>query len=211
MERRKFIIGVGSLAAGGAAALGTGAFGSADAGRQASVEVVGDSSAYLRMHEGPNNTEVVTTRSDDELYFDLGADSGYGGSGINQNGGIEWTDVVTVENAGAQAVWFGVDLEEVKDLSGIEDANMYAHDDAGSPEYDGQFFDPNGDYPAKVSTPAGNQNTLIDLGPGNSVELSLHIETNGNTNDGTNTAPIYFMAIQKGGQYDNTQGDNDGD
>lgn len=210
MERRKFVIGMGSLAAGGAAALGTGAFGSADAERNARVQVVGDSSAYLQMTEGPHTTDVVRQVSDDELSFDLGADSGHGGSGMNQNGGIEWTDVVTVKNAGAQTVWFGVDLEEVKNLTGIEDANMYAHHDPGSPEYDGQFFDPNGDYPASVSTPAGNQNTLIDIAPGNEVRLSLHIETNDNVNSGSE-APIYFMAIEKGGQYDNTQGDNDGD
>lgn len=47
MERRKFIIGASTLATGGAAAFGTGAFSSAEAERSVSVEVADDADAYL--------------------------------------------------------------------------------------------------------------------------------------------------------------------
>lgn len=50
MERRKFIVGIGSLAAGTSAALGTGAvsqFNSGDRGIE--VETVGDASAYIAL------------------------------------------------------------------------------------------------------------------------------------------------------------------
>jgi hypothetical protein len=50
MERRKFILGVGSLAAGGAAAMGTGAVSQFQSGdRHIDVETVGDAKAYIAL------------------------------------------------------------------------------------------------------------------------------------------------------------------
>jgi len=50
MERRKFVVGLGSLAAGGAAAMGTGAVSQFSSGnRSIGVEVVGDQSAYVAL------------------------------------------------------------------------------------------------------------------------------------------------------------------
>ena len=53
MERRKFIIGVGSLAAGGAAAMGSGAFCAMSADRSASIYVVNDAAGLIALI--PNN------------------------------------------------------------------------------------------------------------------------------------------------------------
>ena len=50
MDRRKFVIGMGSLAAGGAAAMGTGAVSQFNSGdRTIEVETVGDASAYIAL------------------------------------------------------------------------------------------------------------------------------------------------------------------
>jgi len=50
MERRKFVVGLGSLAAGGAAAMGTGAVSQFSSGdRSIGVEVVGDQAAYVAL------------------------------------------------------------------------------------------------------------------------------------------------------------------
>ena len=50
MERRKFVVGLGSLAAGGAAAMGTGAVSQFSSGdRSIGVEIVGDQSAYVAL------------------------------------------------------------------------------------------------------------------------------------------------------------------
>ncbi|NHN40581.1 hypothetical protein G9C85_02875 [Halorubellus sp. JP-L1] len=51
MDRRKFVLGIGSLAAGGAAAMGTGAFSSAQINdRAVEASVVNDNSALLRLN-----------------------------------------------------------------------------------------------------------------------------------------------------------------
>ncbi|HKL28377.1 MAG TPA: hypothetical protein VJ898_03820, partial [Natrialbaceae archaeon] len=47
MDRRKFLVGMGSLAAGGAAVMGTGAFNSTDIRREVSVNVADDNQAYV--------------------------------------------------------------------------------------------------------------------------------------------------------------------
>jgi hypothetical protein len=49
MQRRKFLIGMGSLAAGGAAAMGTGAYESLEADRNAKMKVTTDDSAYMQL------------------------------------------------------------------------------------------------------------------------------------------------------------------
>ena len=55
MERRKFVVGLGSLAAGGAAAMGTGAVSQFSSGnRTIEVEVVGDQAAYVALQKPDN-------------------------------------------------------------------------------------------------------------------------------------------------------------
>ncbi|WP_253738386.1 hypothetical protein [Halohasta salina] len=50
MERRKFVVGLGSLAAGGAAAMGTGAVSQFSSGnRTIEAEIVGDQAAYVAL------------------------------------------------------------------------------------------------------------------------------------------------------------------
>ncbi|MES3160593.1 MAG: hypothetical protein PPP55_03370, partial [Halorubrum sp.] len=53
MERRKFTIGLGALATGSAAAIGTGAFSAAFVGdRDANITVSGDADALLALRPG---------------------------------------------------------------------------------------------------------------------------------------------------------------
>ena len=80
MQRRKFLIGMGSLAAGSAAAMGTGAF-SSRADRAMSIDVVGSESAYLGVYPNTGSEYV----SGDPLSINLAGDSGQGGSGVLQD------------------------------------------------------------------------------------------------------------------------------
>ena len=87
MERRKFVIGLGSLAAGGAAATGTGAFSAAQiSGREANIQVAGDSGALLQLIPGHEYTDDGTVSSD-RVFYDDGQlsinfdDSGGGAAG----------------------------------------------------------------------------------------------------------------------------------
>jgi len=55
MQRRKFVIGLGALASGTAAAVGTGAFSSVNADRDFEFEVENDGDAYLRLDVEESN------------------------------------------------------------------------------------------------------------------------------------------------------------
>jgi len=211
MQRRNLLIGMGSLAAGGAAAMGTGAFSSAEANRTLDIAVKGDSSAYLALEEGPNTDvaqdAVDVTSGTIELDFngdDAGDDNG---GGLNQNAVTEFTNILAARNQGSTGIIFGVDTTPLRSKSWINDFNVYAHNDPGSPEYDGEYFSANGAYPASVSTPSGNQDPLVDLNVGEEVDLSFQVDTNEESQSET-VANIEFIAIEKGGRYDNTSGDN---
>ena len=91
MERRKFIIGAGALATGSAAAVGTGAFSTAQVDRDANVEIVNDSDSLVSL-DSDLDSDIVTTESirgglgDDApelLSIDFDVDGG--GDGINPN------------------------------------------------------------------------------------------------------------------------------
>ncbi|QLD86563.1 hypothetical protein HWV23_12765 [Natronomonas halophila] len=95
MERRKFLIGMGSLAAGSAAVMGTGAFESVQAERAVNVNVEGDAGAYLRL-DANDDSEFVNNNS--PLSFDFSQSLQGGGSGVNNNGTTESRPGFTMEN-----------------------------------------------------------------------------------------------------------------
>ena len=82
-NRRKFIAGLGALATGSAAAMGTGAFSSVRAERAISVETAGDVNAYLGL-DASESVYAEQTGSTLELQFD-GSNSGQDGNGLNAN------------------------------------------------------------------------------------------------------------------------------
>lgn len=82
MERRKFIIGAGSLAAVGAAAMGSGAFSAMSADREATIDVVNDADGLLAL-EDDHPSDVVRGTADGELVIDFTAGEQYGAEGVN--------------------------------------------------------------------------------------------------------------------------------
>jgi hypothetical protein len=82
MQRRKYLAAIGSLAAGGAAAMSTGAFTAAElSGREADIEVANDADGLIGLEAG--DTEFVNN-SGGELMIDLSSESN-GGDGVNPN------------------------------------------------------------------------------------------------------------------------------
>jgi|AntRauMinimDraft_4_1070384.scaffolds.fasta_scaffold00037_66 hypothetical protein len=85
MERRKFVIGLGALASGSAAAVGTGAFTAAELdGRTANIGVVNDSNGLIGLEAG--GSEYVTNNGgngENELMIDFSSSGG--GTGVNPN------------------------------------------------------------------------------------------------------------------------------
>ena len=151
MQRRKFVIGMGALASGGAAAIGTGAFTSVSANRDIAVEVADDSSAYLRLEgTGGANSEYVTDDGNGgTLSIDLSPSNATsaGGEGVNPNAVTEIDNLFDVENQGTQDVTVSIDKS--------------------------------GDNPGAVSfeTDAGSLEDGIDLGTGESATVGLVVDT----------------------------------
>ncbi|MGB9964500.1 hypothetical protein [Halobacterium hubeiense] len=94
MQRRKFIAGMGSLAAAGAAGIGTGAFSSVSANRDVSVSVVGDGDAYLRMV--PDGSQYASLANNGELTISFDS--------LNANATSEFYDVFAIQNKGDQNI-----------------------------------------------------------------------------------------------------------
>ena len=99
-NRRKFLAGLGALASGSAAAVGTGAFTSVSANRTLSVETAGDVDAYLGLDASvsPHANQSGGTM---EFQFD-GSSEAASGQGLNQNADTMFTDVLRIENQGTE-------------------------------------------------------------------------------------------------------------
>ncbi|MBX0321588.1 hypothetical protein EGH21_00960 [Halomicroarcula sp. F13] len=108
MQRRKFLIGMGSLAAGSAAAIGTGAFESANATRGVSVSLAADANAYLKLTA---DDEYVTNDSGTgTLTVDLGGPTtDEGGQGFNDNA-VTVVNTINIQNQGGNQKTVNIDL-----------------------------------------------------------------------------------------------------
>ena len=124
MQRRKFVVGLGSLAAGGAAAMGTGAFSRVRANRKLNVTVAGDENALLAFRlENDPNAEYAEISSDGTLKIDLtGALTG-ADSGVNNDAYTAIRDIFTITNLGTQAIYVGVKGSTLPDKNPSNSSN----------------------------------------------------------------------------------------
>ncbi|WP_130501620.1 DUF1102 domain-containing protein [Natrinema hispanicum] len=158
MQRRKFVIGMGALASGAAAGIGTGAFSSVSATRNVDVEVADDASAYLRLQgTGGNNSDYVTDDGDGgTLTIDLSSsnsgDVSGGGEGVNPDAVTKIDNLFTVENQGTQEV--DVSISKSGDNKGLVE------------------FYPNADYDGDSLSDSAET-----LGTGISTDVSIKIDT----------------------------------
>jgi len=110
-NRRKFIAGLGALATGSAAAMGTGAFTSVSANRGITVDTADDSGAFLAIEADstPNANEYVNTSGGTvSLDFSNTDDTDMGnGTGVNKNATTIFDDLLNITNQGTQTVIVG--------------------------------------------------------------------------------------------------------
>jgi hypothetical protein len=99
MRRRKFLIGAGSIAAGSAAAMGSGAFEVLARDRDATGTIVNDNVAYLNLNSG-NYSEIGP---DGQLDVSLDG-NGNGGAGLNGDSVTQLDDVFYIENTGPNSL-----------------------------------------------------------------------------------------------------------
>ncbi|WP_154018384.1 DUF1102 domain-containing protein [Halolamina rubra] len=119
MDRRKFIAGLGSLVAAGAAGIGTGAFESVEAERDVTVEVGGDNSAYLGL-EAVRDDIISDDGASGQLTLDLGSqqiDNGtnHEGDGFNADAVTEINGVFRIKNQGTKSVSITIDESALDD------------------------------------------------------------------------------------------------
>ncbi|MFC4247264.1 hypothetical protein ACFOZ7_09685 [Natribaculum luteum] len=173
MERRKFVLSVGALAAGGSLTLGTGAFSSVEAERDVAVNVADDASAYLGIQpgDGPNGNYVDTTASN-ALAINLTGDNDNigdglaGGEGLNANAITGIADIFQVQNQGTQEIELQVTPLAFGDVSwqnfdGVLGVLLVPH--AGSIDVEIEWGIP----------PSVNFISISTLSPGDEIEFSL--------------------------------------
>ena len=116
MQRRKFVVGLGALASGSAAAVGTGAFTSVEADRQVDVQVASDAQAYLSLSNSSSSNNEYFAQSGTEYAVDFSSTNA-GGSGVNPNADTIAKSVFTIENQGTQEVTVSLSSTDM----GVED------------------------------------------------------------------------------------------
>lgn len=202
-NRRKFITGLGALAAGSAAAVGTGAFTSVQADRSVSVAVSDDSDALLALTTDPNDDG--TDEADNAAYVNtsgsaasINVDSAASttGTGVNANATTQITDLFKVVNQGTQAAVVYVDPDSISDTNYTWGGSGIMIDPQASNRPNGDYTPPSGlsagveddqisltgnsegpDYSAYDNGGPGGAAEEFVLEPGESFDFGLYVKT----------------------------------
>ena len=177
MERRKFLIGTGALAAGGAAALGSGAFSRVQSQREVSIQVARDDRAYLGLKplDTPNSNNFVDYDNEGHLVIDVGEhndaanaerDVNQSALGVNSDSFTWFDGMFEICNQGKADATISYELPE-----GVPE-NTYQD----QPENDPDTRPDNRDA-TEVPTVAfyfkRDEDTRVILEPGNETDLAL--------------------------------------
>jgi hypothetical protein len=196
MNRRKFLVGAGSLAAGSAAAMGTGAFTSVSAGRSVTVATAGDADAFLSIEKAtdsdgnvtPNAEEYVDVDADGIVSIDLASsdDTTGSASGVNKNAKTIFDNLLDITNQGTQEVVLSIESDLIASQGGF--LGVYAENEQGNP-----------DDNTGLSSSETNQTTTLSPGEA-ATNIGIYIPkgSTGAIESGTLT----FIAERKGGNQD---------
>jgi hypothetical protein len=163
MERRKFVVGLGALASGSAAAMGTGAFSSVTADRTATVSIADDSSAFLGLTVGNSELSEYVDESGNTISIKLAGENVQGG-GVNPDAITKFDDLLQISNSGSQEV-------EVTISTGQEDPTL-------------------SDLSSYITIDDNNDNSFVDgvnIGQGNSKMVNVEFDLEGITNTYSNS------------------------
>ena len=187
MKRRNFIIGIGSLAAGSAAAISTGAFTSVEATREVSVTVAEEDEAYLALDPTDEDNATFVTQdnsAEEELSIDINDANGTvnNGNGVGLDSIYEFDNLFNVENQGTQQRDVSITTLSSTDF-GPDVSGLTVHFYAG--EWQGTSLDPNNGSPVTVGT-------------GESATIGLRVTTTGETSTGDFDADATVTASSDG-------------
>lgn len=182
MRRRKYLIGIGSLAAGSAVAVGTGAVTQSQSARAVDVDVVADDQGLLQFvldHGSLENTEYASFEDGQlRLHFNSDADLSNGGfagqgDGLNPDSTFDFDNLFQIRNATADDLAVDVDKSG---LDNPDDITFYAHFTNGS----------------LIGTRDSDWNGQINAGFG--VNIGVRIETPDNVDPGWESGEIVIEA-----------------
>ena len=164
MNRRKLIVGAGTIAVGSTAALGTGAFTSAQAQRNIAVSIAQDASAFLGFDPDVNeyDNSPYATESDGLIQVDItGGTDRFDGEGVSPGATTTIEEVFPIENRGTQTVTVSVTSP---DLSADDPLDVFATPD---PRSDDTF--------SRTSLLDGTD--LPEIESGGAVAFGLEVDT----------------------------------
>lgn len=198
MDRRKFLIGAGSLAAGSAAAVGTGAFTQVNADRTLSIDVAGDASAFLSISKAkdsndnvyPNAKEYVEIDDNGEVSLDFTQvedTEDASASGINRNAKSIFDNLLDITNNGTQKVVLSVESDLIASQDGY--LGIYAENSQGDAS----------DNTGLSSVDTG-QTTTLSVGE-TASNIGIYIPK-GVDFDQVSGGTLTFVAERKGGNQD---------
>jgi hypothetical protein len=193
MQRRKYLAALGSLAAGGAAIGGTGAFSIVRADRSLNATTAGDSAAYLGFDP---STSVYATGGGSQMTLQFnGANGGQNGSGLNRNADSRFDNVFRIVNQGTNPISVEV-ADDPNTIGFASDSPLTLfHSDGPSDEVAPGFSDENGDpfyaFP-NTPNPEGEFNygpdsklLTLDVGADAYIHMNFYLRDS-NITDGTN-------------------------
>ncbi|MDS0473659.1 hypothetical protein [Natrinema sp. 1APR25-10V2] len=185
MQRRKFLVGMGSLAAGSAATIGTGAFATARVDRAINVDVAGDNAAYLGLDASISEYAVQKNKKL-QLVFD--GSNGQNGDGLNPDSDTAFHNVFRIQNNGTNKI--RVTLQDVPSDSPM--VFKYTDGADNSTTLTDQTYFPNSPKPLADTTygPSGSQNSgHLELGVGDDayVHISFYLRDEGDAVDDVTT------------------------
>lgn len=200
MRRRHFIAGLGALV-GGSGILGTGAFTSTTADRNATVAVANENQAYLSLTPSPSPNGGFATQasgSGNKLGLDFNDSTGTppASEGVGQDSRYEFDDVFRVRNQGTQTVFVDVDP-----LTGIP-----IPDGSGSGTTAGtvdvEFYVPDGSGGITLVQGGAEQSpgNVLEVGTGTERGIGVLITTS----DGSNYPGVNGPAASEQGSKETT-------
>lgn len=195
MNRRKFIIGAGSLATGSAAIIGSGAFSTAEADRSVNVEVAADESGFVEI-TALNDTYASGT-SDGQLELDFNDDSGVGvfdgdAQGVNPGATFNFPEIFQIANVSglgdARVVIEATGFEDLESLELTADGDEALDIDGGTSlrvkDYDDVDNLPKLNQPDAVKVDIEMETKPADEFTGEiGGELTIHFATGGNRDE----------------------------
>jgi len=183
---------MGSLAAGGAAAMGSGAFTTASASRSVTADVVNDEEGIIGLMAGDH--QGIEMNGDGELVIDL---EGPGGEGVNINSQYTWGDpddpasnyAFKIVNNDSQAYDDLILEYELEDDSWVDNSTTYSNESfikfhtQGSGDPDGYWADLEAPNNA-LGTPIPVSRNLptsggVDFDSGQEVYVVVEVNTTG--------------------------------